>query len=284
VVTAERLEALRSQPLPAAERARLLMHLGGDCEECLAMLAGLDDDSYLALMAGPGARLSAAEAERMFGAAQQPARVPTPVPAVARPEAPTLGARLRGLWQALGTGPRFALGAVALASLLLLARPRPAGEELPAGYTGSKGDGQQLEVGLSAFAVRVEGGEQRVQRQLQIGEALRPGELLVFRYRLGAAAHLALVAEAAGKRTVLWEPDPGEEPSPRGERELQQAGRALALDPATLGSGPLTLTAIASSKPLAGLAGLPSLGEGQLTRACGGCAVAQSSLPLSGIR
>ncbi len=191
VVTDERLAQLLEGRLPDEDKRAVAAHLKQPCEDCLQLLADVEGAALLSALAGPGAKLSAAEADRMFAATREP-----------------LATRL-WRWLTASPGGRLSL---AFALLLIIVvpialRPREMRE---------KGSAVN-QVSLQAFVKRGDAPPSRYA-----GEPLRAGEALLFRYRLEQPAWLYLVDEHG---EVLWDGGRVE----AGEGEIDAGGQALAL-------------------------------------------------------
>jgi hypothetical protein len=258
-MTQDRLDRLLKGALGEADRAALAAHLAQPCEDCLAGLEATSGPSLLAVVTPASAALTAAEADRMFEASLRPApstvRAPSP--------SPSTWARARAwLWR-LAPG----LAVAALAVVLL----RPPHED----YLGQKGTGEAT-VALTALLARPGPSGPVLVGPVPPDGAVPAGALVLFRFRLGAPAHLYLLAVERGETKVLWAPDPGDAPWPAGEHELAQAGRVLALDLKALGLQAPRLVAVASP---ARLADPTALGDPARCPGCGVQALALRAAP-----
>ncbi|MGC4118332.1 MAG: hypothetical protein QM765_28015 [Myxococcales bacterium] len=254
VLTSERLEAMLAGTLAEADRAAVAEHLKSPCEACLDRLGSVDGERILAALAGPKANLSASEADRVFAAALPEAqRVATP-----RTEVP------QSFWERViewlgGSTWRPALG---VAALLLVALPvvllghRP-GQESQGGYDGLKGPPTPILGAVKANVIGVVGGRFHgkpfMARRAAQREQLRPGEVLLVRFRLTspAAVHLQIAGPKAS--LGVWpdgradsEPQPALMPA--GEHALVANRQVLSIQTMDYGS-PVRVTLVASPQP-----------------------------------
>ncbi len=220
VFTEERFARLLDNSIDPASRAALRAHFECPCDECLERLAQREE--LLPLLAGPEARLSAAEKDAAFAAAAQ--SLPAHVVPLRRRSVST-----RAIGLALAASVAIVVAAVI---------------NRGPGYTGLKGAGGP-QVELLAFALPA-GAPAGASRQVADGEQLGAGERLVFRLRSSRKAELLLLAQPRGGAIVeLWN---GALPD-RGELEVAGAGQALALDPSRVGAA-FSLAAVACSKAI----------------------------------
>ncbi|HEY3447342.1 MAG TPA: hypothetical protein VGK67_13305 [Myxococcales bacterium] len=259
ILTAARLEALLAGKLAQADRAAVAEHLKSPCEACLDALGSVDGERILAALAGEKADLTASEADQMFEAAVPIRRGGLMLPANKRVEAqqPSFWEKVIGwlggaTWRpALGVA---ALLLVAVPVLLLGQRTGPAGA---GGYDGIKGGPTAPASALKANLIGVIGGRFNgkpfISRRAAQREQLRPGEVLLVRFRLmsGAAVHLQIAGPKAS--LGVW-PDgrADSEPQPAlmpvGEHALVADKQVLAIQTMDYGS-PVRVSLVASPKP-----------------------------------
>lgn len=249
ILTPERLEALLAGTLAGSDRAAVAEHLGSPCEACVDALASVDGEKILAALSGRKAELSAAEADRMFDAA-----VPGPKAVAAKEPA-------AGLWERLvewlgGSAWRPALG---VAALLLVAVPVVLLSRAPVGggYDGVKSGPGEPATNLQANLVGVVGarfnGRPFVSRRASQREQLKPGEVLLVRFRLteSAAVHLQISGPKAS--LGVWpdgraDTEPPPAPLPAGEHALVANAQVLSIQTQEYGS-PVRVTLVASPEP-----------------------------------
>lgn len=247
ILSAERLERVLSRSAGADELAMVRAHLDTDCDACVERLAEVDGDALLSAFAG--APLNVLEAEAMYARA-------TRRPAQAWLSAP------RGLLALAASVLLIAVGAMFLREKNALR---------------DKGAGGAPSIALSAFAGKKIDGEPAIDRRLDAEDQLRPGEVVLFRYRVETAAYVYLLVEKEHGVELVYA---AEELAQPGERELAARGQALALDPAGLGRA-LTIVAAASADPV------PSNRMntiGSVAEFCGTCGLARVRLTVEGAR
>ncbi|MBI5545909.1 MAG: hypothetical protein HY901_18625 [Deltaproteobacteria bacterium] len=284
IFTAERLELLLAgRSLPEAERAALCEHLAAPCEACLDTLGSIEGERILAALAGPQAELSVSEADRVFAAAlPAPESRPVVGEAAASSASPSLWERFVE-WLG-GASWRPALGVALLlvnaAPALWLGMHGPPGSS---GYDGIKGEPTAGPV-IKASLIGVIGGRFHgkpfMSRRAAMNEQMRPGEVLLVRFRLQggeAAVHLEISGPKA--RLGVWaDGRPDTEPQPKmlspGSHALVANGQVLAVRAEEYGS-PVKVVFVASPQPFpAELVGsLGRIGEdpAALSSRCPGC-------------
>lgn len=160
-----------------------------------------------------------------------------------------------------------AAGLIALAGAVLALRLREAPPELPAfarlvGVVGGKFHGRPF-----------------IARRAEPREQLRPGEVLLLRFRLAEPASVHLTLRGSKATRSLWtDGRPDTEPAPgllpRGEHALVTNKEVFPVRPEEFG-GPITVTLVASPEPFpaALVPRLARLGDdpGALFRACPRC-------------
>jgi hypothetical protein len=250
IVTAERVEALLSGRLAPADRAALAEHLRSPCEACRGVLGSVEGERILSALAREEAVPSAAEAERRL----EPA-IPGTNPA---------GEQAKGLWAKVvewmgGAAWRPALG---VAVLLLAAAPvvflaLRAGPDPRGGQGGVEGGPGPASARVQAKLIGVVAGRFQgkpyVARKAGQREQLRPGEVLLVRFRLLAPAAVHL--QIAGPKASLgvW-PDGSADTEPQpalmpvGEHALVAARQVLPVQTLDYGS-PTRVTMVASPRP-----------------------------------
>jgi len=250
ILTPVRLEALLAGKLGANDRAALELHFQSPCETCLDRLGSVEGERILAALAGPGADLSAAEADQLFDRA-----VPAPNPAARAGAKPGF---IEKLVEWLGGATwRPAIG---LAALLLVVVPvallSPEGHAPRGGYDGIKG-GPGPAAPVKANLVGVVGGKFHgkpfIARRAAMREQLRPGEILLVKFRIESSAAIHL--QIAGPKASLgvWpdgraDTEPQAPMLPAGEHALVADKQILSVQTQEYGS-PVRVTLVASPRP-----------------------------------
>lgn len=173
-------------------------------------------------------------------------------------------------------GARFggwAVAAVALlsAGLVWWAVPWRTSESNDQTSQGFKSPDRAPEVELIALTARREDGKTEVGSRLASGDAIEPGEHVLFRYRTSRSTHVALFEQTKGGDVrELWRSDG---PTAAHETEIQADGRALALDPAKY-DGSFTLALVAGQhKKLDQLTDTSELTSASVGHACSNCGI-----------
>ncbi len=249
VLTAERLEALLAGQLEEDVMPTLRAHLAEPCEACLERLESAEGERIVRALAGPAARLSPEEADRMFAAAV--------------PRRPSLRSLVPLVPLALAAG---------LAMFFVNRGPAPS-DRLKGPTVASP-----VSVELSGFRATVENGVPRVGERLEGGARLGAGERALFRYRLDRSAFLYWMVEHTRGREILLSPADDAEATAAGEHELSAEGQALALDP-SLYEAPLrvVLIACAARERTAWVQATPA--DGLIARGCGRATLALTESP-----
>jgi hypothetical protein len=279
ILTSERIEALLAGRLADPDRAALKEHLASPCESCLDALAGVEGERILAALAGKGVELTPAEADQVFAAA-----LPAPAPArTAEPETTSIWERI-AQWMG-GSAWRPALS---IAVILLVAAPtvwlglRPGSN---AGrWDGIKGAPAGEQAAKASLIGIIGGhylGKPFVARRAAMNEKMRPGEVLLVRFRLSTVAAVHLQISGPKASLSVWpdgRADTEPQPSmlPPGEHALIANQQVLSIRAEEYGS-PARVTLMASPRPfpmdLVPLLGRLAQDPPALAARCPGCVV-----------
>jgi hypothetical protein len=248
IATRERLLALLTRQLPAAEQKRLRAHLRTPCERCLELMDQLGEAELAETMGGAKARLTRREKAGLFRSV---------LPDDLRPT--TFFDGLRDLGRVPTLLPTYAAVMALLigfGAYYLFAPP-----DAQSRYTGVKAASEPapspaLQASLIGVVGKVLDGQPDVIRRAMDNELLASDELLLFRYRLNEPAYIYLLADGADGVEVLYSGD--RELASPGEHELGAAEQALALDPRPLGED-VRIALVAATERQPQLSQLPSL-------------------------
>jgi len=248
IATRERLLALLTRKLPAAEQKQLRAHLRTPCERCLELMEQLGDGELAEAMAGDRTRLSRREANGLFRSV---------LPADLQPITFLDGLRdLTRVPTLLTTYAAVLALLIGFGTYYMFAPP-----DAQSRYTGVKAasapaQSPALQASLIGVVGKVLDGQPDVVRRAMDNELLASDELLLFRYRLSEPAFIYLLADGANGVEVLYSGDA--EQATAGEHELGAADQALALDARPLGED-VRIVLVAATERQPQLAQLESL-------------------------
>ena len=226
----ERLRALLRHEISEPEATELLTHLQTDCERCLELYATLDEDVLLADSADAQIMLSSAEADAMYAAVN--------------PE-PRLG-WFEKLLRSPFLIPLAATSALLLIALFFVLRSPAPGPRPDRQHVKAVGKHAPLPVKLMGIIGQSRQGQALAVQRAAAEDPLRPGQVLMLRYRIDRPAWIYLLAGPPGQRELIHS-ETGMETA--GEHEVQAAGQALAIPAEKLGRG-LEITVLACPEDL----------------------------------